>query len=124
MSTEGLNPIDNHEDVIDSRDVIARLEHLESEDADDLDDDEVEELHSLKALETDAGGASDWRYGETLIRDSYFKTYAIEMAEEIGAIPSEYTWPTSCIDWGQAARELQMDYTSVEFGEAIYWIRW
>ena len=51
----------------------------------------------------------------TLIRDSYFVTYAQGFAEDIGAIPSEWTWPTTCIDWERAARELQMDYTSVQF---------
>lgn len=45
------------------------------------------------------------------------------LAEDIGAIPSEYTWPASCIDWDQASRELQMDYTAVDFDGVTYWVR-
>ena len=29
----------------------------------------------------------------------------------------------TCIDWAQAARELRMDYTSVDFDGVTYWIR-
>lgn len=36
--------------------------------------------------------------------------YAQELAEELGAVPSEYTWPASYIDWTSAACDLFMDY--------------
>lgn len=89
-----------------------------------LDEDEQAELAALKALAEEAEGyAADWAHGETLIRDSYFKEYAQELAEDIGAINRNATWPNNCIDWDQAARELQMDYTSVEFDGVTYWIR-
>lgn len=72
----------------------------------------------------DAGGYSeDWRYGATLVRDSYFETYAQELAEELDMIPANAKWPANCIDWEQAARELQLDYTAVEFGDITYWVR-
>jgi hypothetical protein len=29
----------------------------------------------------------------------------------------------SCIDWDQAARELQVDYFDVDFDGVTYWIR-
>jgi hypothetical protein len=58
-----------------------------------------------------------------MIRDSYFKEYAQEFAEDIGAINKNASWPNTCIDWDQAARELQMDYTSVNFDGVTYWIR-
>jgi hypothetical protein len=135
--------ISNTDDVIDSRDVIARIEALESEESDllealDAEDyqpsapDELEqwreeygeELAALKKLAEEAEGyAADWKHGETLIRDSYFKEYAQELAEDIGAINSEASWPNNCIDWDQAARELQMDYTAVDFDGVTYWIR-
>jgi hypothetical protein len=121
------NTISNHDDVIDSRDVIARIEELEALEGDDenpMDESDIAELKALRSLQDDAEGYSeDWKYGATLIRDSYFKNYAMELAEEIGAIDKDAKWPNTCIDWDQAARELQMDYTSVTFDGVDYWIR-
>jgi hypothetical protein len=121
------NSIDNSMDVIDSRDVIARIEELEN-DRDDknvgLLEIEVAELEALTALADEASDyAPDWQYGATLIRDSYFEDYAQELAEDIGAIDSNATWPNNCIDWERATRELQMDYTEVDFDGVPYWIR-
>jgi hypothetical protein len=36
---------------------------------------------------------------------------------------TENQWPTDCIDWERAARDLQMDYMSVYFDDELYWIR-
>lgn len=85
--------------------------------------DEIRELKTLEALEYEAEGYSDWAHGATLIRDSYFEQYAQQYAQDIGAIDPNASWPLSCIDWDQAARELQMDYTSVDFDGADYWVR-
>jgi hypothetical protein len=121
--------IDNTADVIDSRDIIARIEELRAQVGDTtLPEEDViantRELADLEALAKQGEDyAADWEYGETLIRDSYFKTYAQELAEEIGAVSPSATWPNTCIDWDQAARELRMDYTAVEFGSVTYWIR-
>lgn len=152
---------DKYDDIIDSRDVIARIEELEAErdalqetvyewenaigDTDEEDEkqaaaeelgraeidleewdasDAADELRILKALADEASGyAADWRHGEALIRDSYFKDYAMELAEDIGAIDRNAQWPNTCIDWDQAARELQMDYSAVDFDGVTYWIR-
>lgn len=142
----------NYDDVIDSRDIIERIEELEEErealtaaieEADGACTEEIEvaelvakealqtwddyngaELAALRSLASQAEGyADDWRHGATLIRDSYFETYAQELADDIGAVDRNATWPQTCIDWEQAARELQMDYTSVEFGGITYWVR-
>ena len=128
----------NKDDVIDSRDVIARIEELEDElkdgainedtsmfeiDGEDFDP-EYNELEALKSLAEEASGyAPDWEYGESLIRDSYFKEYAQELAEDCGMIVADATWPNNCIDWEEAARQLQQDYTSVDFDGVEYWIR-
>lgn len=86
--------------------------------------DDADELRILKALADEASGyASDWKYGETLIRDSYFRDYAEQLADDIGAIDRNASWPVNCIDWDQAARELQMDYSAVDFDGVTYWIR-
>lgn len=114
--------ITHHDDIIDSRDVIARIEELEE--TENRDDSEHAELQSLQALADAAEGyAGDWKYGAQLIRDSYFKEHAMELAEDIGAIDNNATWPNTCIDWDQAARELRMDYTAVEFDGVTYWVR-
>lgn len=133
-----------YEDVIDVRDIIERVEELREErddfehdeDGDRLDHDwakawpeDAEELNTLEELLGDIkgnGGDEQWEgdwYPVTLIRDSYFKDYAQELADDMGALPKEYSWPSSCIDWDQAARELRMDYTSTEIDGVTYWYR-
>jgi hypothetical protein len=90
---------------------------------------EPDELETFRALLEDLrgnGGDEQWNgdwYPVTLIRDSYFKDYAQELAEDIGAINSDASWPNNCIDWDKAARELQMDYSSVEFDGVTYHYR-
>jgi hypothetical protein len=115
--------IHNRLDVIDSRDVIERIEFL-NELGEDRDYEDDAELVALDGLEADASGyADDWEYGEALIRFSYFEDYAREIAEDCGMFDSTATWPMNCIDWEQAAGELAMDYTAVDFGGVEYLIR-
>lgn len=150
MTTE----ICNTDDIIDSRQVIERIEELQAdrqEFIDALADEDITpedretaiaelnewnglngpELAALEALAKEAEGyAEDWQYGAALIRDSYFETYAQELAEDCAPFGSNSpasklleSWPYRCIDWEQAARELRMDYTSVEFDGVTYWVR-
>lgn len=125
------------DNMLDVRDIIERVEELESnlgdpefqgsfgESAQDMET----ELATLTAfLETLKGNGGDeqWRgdwYPVTLIRDSYFEDYAEELADDIGAIDSNQSWPLNCIDWKQAADELKQDYTSVELENVTYWAR-
>lgn len=137
--TTAVKEITNMEDVIDVRDVIARVEELEGNLADDepddagkldpdLEDDRAE-LKMLAGLLEELrgnGGDEEWRdawYPITLIRDSHFQDHAQELAEDIGAVNTDANWPNSCIDWAWAARELQMDYSSVEFDGVTFWYR-
>lgn len=124
------DPIESTEDLIDSREVIARIEYLASRegadpDGDDdlpLDEDEVEELKALRALAEQGSGFGDWSYGVTLIRDSYFEDYARDFARD-NYFEDYASWPATCIDWAQAATELQTDYSSVEYDGETYWLR-
>ena len=125
------------DDVIDSRDVIERIEELNAAVADgEIDHAEAEELRQLEELAEEASGyAEDWHYGEALILDSHFEDYAKQLAEDCA--PDHETakliandgrgdyWPLTCctIDWERAVRDLQMDYTSVEVAGFTYWIR-
>jgi hypothetical protein len=111
------------EDIIDTRDLESLLTELETradDEDDELDDGETALLDFLKGLRDEI---SEWSYGETLIADSHFETYAKELADDIGAINSDATWPNNCIDWERAARELQVDYSCTEIGSVTYWFR-
>jgi hypothetical protein len=109
-------------DIIDSLDIIARIDELENEET--LDTDEREELTALRMFADEMTDyLPDWTYGETLIRDDYFETYARELAKDIGAIPSDAPWPTCHIDWEAAAEALLIDYTSADLDGVTYWGR-
>jgi antirestriction protein len=114
-------------DQFDVQDVIARFEELE--DIDPLDDEEAVELALIKEFLEEikgCGGDEQWRgdwYPVGFIADTYFEEYAQELADDIGAIPKDASWPATCIDWEQAARELQQDYSSVEIDGTTYWYR-
>ena len=121
--------IESIADIIDLRDIIARVEYLRDDLAEDADADEKAELASLLAFLGELEGKGrdkkwegEW-YPWTLIRDSYFKEYAQELAEDCGMISDNAKWPGTCIDWERAARELQMDYTSADFSGVTYWFR-
>ena len=120
--------ITNSEDIIDSRDVLARIEYLEDEAEECAEcktetcvDSDHEEYRALKSLAEEAEGyASDWTYGAALIRETYFVEYAQEMAEDIGAVGRDLQLPLQHIDWQAAADELKQDYTEVEFDGVPY----
>lgn len=137
-----MTNVTKYDDIIDSRDVIARIEELEGEQEDLLDgqmfddlapkdradfteweEENGHELYTLRTLADEAKESPDWQDGETLIRDSYFQKYAQDLAEDCGMILKGNAWPCTCIDWERAARELQMDYYSVKFDGIDYWIR-
>lgn len=114
--------VNNDQDVIDSRDVIEYFRNFDAHDHMTLEEQtEYEMLASL--VEQGESSCSDWEYGASLIRDSYFHEYAQQFAEDIGAVSGSEKWPLNCIDWDQAAKDLQMDYTSIDFGGVTYWVR-
>lgn len=118
--------VSNSANIIDSRDVIARIAELEAESGgldDELDELEQEELTALRELASEGETLADWPHGETLIRDSYFEDYARELADDIGAIDSNASWPLNHIDWKAAAEELQVDYTEIDYDGVTYWAR-
>lgn len=132
-----MTDIDSHQDILDVRDIIERVEELreERDDEDNAEDwshedmDGPAELRKLEEMLDDMkgyGGDEQWEghwYPVTLIRCTYFEEYAQELAEDIGAINRDATWPNNCIDWEQAAAELKMDYSSVELDGVTYWYR-
>lgn len=163
-----IREISNSDSVIDSRDVIARIEALEEEreslvsaiddaketladakddtsvladDPQELaelesnvteaeealttfdEDEEGQELKVLKALQEEAEGySSDWKYGATLIRRSYWIDYVEEMLKDCGDLPQNIPWYIT-IDWEKTADNLKMDYTEVDFDGVSYFVR-
>ena len=129
--------ISNLDDVIDSRDVIERIEELESiqaelvqqlsdgliSEADMLifDKEQGKELDMLRALADEASQYSnDWEYGETLIHRDYFEKYMDEMVEECYEIPKNLPyWMSITLDYDA----LEQDYASVDFDGQEYLIR-
>lgn len=118
-------------DIIDVRDIIARVEELESEiDGDAIQGDELgrEELAALSAILAELvgyGGDEQWRgdwYPVTLIDDAYFVDYAQDMLADCGVIPRDLPHYIE-IDWRGTARNIQTDYSSVEINGRTYWYR-
>lgn len=57
------------------------------------------------------------------IPENDFREYAIEFAEDIGAIENCYHWPATCIDWEQAVDELKQDFSCFEYNGTTYYYR-
>ena len=117
-------------DTFDSRDVIERIEELESlgsEGEDEIftfeDENDGEEYDALVLFRDQNSDAEDFEFGINFIADWHFEDYAREMAEDIGAIDRDANWPNSYIDWEAAADALKMDYTSVTVQGQDYWYR-
>lgn len=101
-------------DIIDLRDIV------------DQKDENEEQYNTWKAaLDKDAGyDIEELAENEpTMIADDDFEDYARELAEECGMIKDDVSWPMTCIDWTEAAEELQQDYSQVEVDGTTYWFR-
>jgi len=132
------NTISNTDNIIDLRDVIARVEELRDErDASDIPaneyggpndtwSDEREELSQLESFLDECkgnGGDEQWNgdwYPVTAIHDDYFESAMDELLEDIGDLPKNLPcYLTITVDYDA----LKMDYTSVEFYGETYWVR-
>lgn len=130
----------NQDDVIDSRDVIERIEELreerdsftmlredgtEEEDPEgwaDQNKEDAEELAALEALAEECEGYSDWEHGEALIRESYWIEYVEEMLKVCGDLPQSIPWYIA-IDWDETTQNIAQDYSIVTFDGVDYYIR-
>lgn len=121
--------------ILDSRDLIERLEELQGMrdaflDTDgldtkyaeaDLNEEEWTEYNALVSLAD--SGIDHWDHGAQFVPESDFEDYAREMADD-GLYPNvTVSWPYTCIDWSQAADELSQDYTLVTFLGTDYYVR-
>ena len=119
-------------DVIDVRDIIARIEELEgliegegcADTANEYDREHGELLDILDELKG-YGGDEQWRgdwYPVTLVADHHFTDYAREMLEDCGTIPRDLPdWVE--IDWQATARNVRTDYAPADVDGRTYWYR-
>ena len=137
--------ISNSEDVMDSRDVMERLDELEMErqdlvdavqsagEAEDFesskvslelwDDDHGDELKTLKSLAEEGENLTrEWRDGATLIRESYWVEYVEDLCKDIGDMPREIPHYI-VIDWESTADNIAVDYSTLDFDGVTYYIR-
>lgn len=87
---------------------------------------EQDELQALEDLLDSIEGDGDIKFEgrwfpSELIAEEYFEDHAKKLAE--GLYDNMDNWPFTCIDWEQAASELQHDYISVEFEGDTYYYR-
>jgi hypothetical protein len=120
-------------DIIDIRDIIARIEEL----AEDLTTYSAETrahpewaeehaalctiMRDLKGCGGDEQWEGDW-YPVTLIADGYFTEYVQELLEDCGDIPKNLP-DYIVIDWEQTARIIRTDYSAIEIRGSAYWYR-
>ena len=125
----------NQDDVIDSRDIIARIEELETVKADFIEDcddnfkdaqavawdesDDGKELDMLLKLQSDCEDYVGNFDGESLIKESYFETYIDDMLEDIGDLPKIPSYINFTINYA----DLKLDYADVNFNGEWYLIR-
>ena len=120
------NKIDNTQDIIDSRDIIARIEELEG--IENQGSEEAQELAILLKVQEQAEDCADYQYGEVLIRESYFTDYIKELIDDCYELPKEFNsgawpWRHMTLDYEAAADEAQCDYTWIDFDGVDYLIR-
>jgi hypothetical protein len=105
---EATSKIWTGSDVISSKEIIERLDELES-DEDLLSDADKEELEDLREFKNVFGEFSEWEDGLTIIARSYFVEYVKDMLEDTGDIPSYIV-----IDWDATADNIKQDYISYD----------
>lgn len=137
--TNTTKNVDLTADMIDVRDIIARVEEIESEvsykDAGDFgsmegwlnsieqtltdtDPETLGEYRTLRMILNDLegnGGDEQFRgewYPVTLIADHYFTMYVREMLEDCDVIPADLPAYVH-IDWQRTARDIAVDYSTV-----------
>ncbi len=117
--------ISKGQDVVDSRDIIARIKELEEERAALVDDIIVADVAAdpyMKALAEECEGCGDWEHGATLIHESHWVEYVEDLVIDISDLPKNFA-TYIVIDWQATADNIAHDYSKVSWGEDRYYIR-
>lgn len=122
------------DDIIDVRDIIERIEELENlkddheaePDGGHWSDEDAQELRTLTDIMDELkgyGGDEQWRgdwYPLTLIRESHFTDYAEELVSDC----YDLKLPDFVhVDWEATARDVKVDYSTVEIDGITYFYR-
>jgi hypothetical protein len=124
-----MSTIDHTADIIDIRDIIERFEELEEEmmgEGEDLSTQRHELVHLTALLEglKVYGGDERWRgdwYPGVLIRETYFRDYAIELLNDAGDLEHIPAWVE--IDWEGTVENVRGDYSPIVIDSVTYWYR-
>ena len=144
-----MEPITNTQDIIDSRDIIKRVDELEEAfdtcphcgegilaeesiktnkcpdcEQELLEDGEKDELETLKSIVDQAEGYGDFEPGEGLIHEDYFTDYCQELCTDVRYLPADLPeFIENNIDWDGVAGEIRQDYTEIDFDGVSYFMR-
>lgn len=119
-----LREISNRDDLVDSRDVLARVEELES----DRIGWELMELRDLVAQLRTVGGDRP-EDGQTLIRENHLADYVKELYMEctdqdlLRQVQEQLEGPWKHVDWAAVAEDERSDYTEVTWAGVTYYVR-
>lgn len=83
---------------------------------------ELKKLEDLKSEIGESRGKIS-EDGGPFVDERDFEDYAQELADELGLIDRNASWPLNCIDWAYAAKELLSDYISIEWDGNTYLYR-
>ena len=76
----------------------------------------------MRDIEDAMEQVSDWQYGETLIHERHWEEYVEELCNELGYVNTKDVWWIE-IDWRATAKNVAMDYTTVDFIGHTYYAR-
>lgn len=111
------------DNVVDTRDIIERIEELEkwADTGSDLNEEETTELNELRELIDECNSYnSDTEYGAALINEDYWVDYVKELCEDCGDVPRDLPHYIA-IDWEQTAENIRADYVSIDVaGQTFY----
>lgn len=115
------------DEIVDLRNVLERYNEIRAIPQKDRTDEDIDYLRDVRALKKQLWTNLE-EYADNqpiMVADYHFEDYAQEEAVGLGFISRDalYDWPSSCIDWAEAAESLKIDFHEVTFGSDTYYVR-
>lgn len=82
----------------------------------------VENSGIMREIEDAMEEIGEWQYGEVLIHENYWIDYVEDMLNDLGYLNTKDAWFIE-IDWEKTARNVAMDYITVELDGHTYYAR-